>query len=183
MVTIPNYMKLLFCQNRSILVLVSLAIIYKKLSFLFENCFIFLKKNILLILNFNYFKLKKKRRLLKTNNLESVPFQIIHYKNRYRTKIKLKLIGVGFKFSVLSNLWGSFIQLKLGFSHIIFFKLPKTIKIKLLNTTKIIFVGDCFKTIKSTISRIKLLKLPEPYKGKGILYDNEEIRIKQSKRD
>merc|ERR1712029_869560 len=118
-------------------------------------------KKILLILNFNYLNLKKKRILLKTNNLESVPFQIMHYKNIYRTKIKLKLIEIGFKF----------------------FKLPKTVKIKLLNTTKIIFVGDCFKTIKSTIARIKLLKLPEPYKGKGILYDNEEIRIKQSKRD
>ena len=48
--------------------------------------------------------------------------------------------------------------------------------------TKLSVYGHSYQQITSTASQIRLNKIPEPYKGKGILYENEKIKLKEGKK-
>lgn len=91
---------------------------------------------------------------------------------------RLKLVGVGFKAFLNENL----IQFRLGFSHSIFCKIPKKIEIEVVKSNSIFIFGNSIQTITQLASNIKCYKKPEPYKGKGILYYNEKIKLKQGKK-
>ena len=173
---IPKYIKVLYCHKTQILVLIN---VFKdfRISFFFTKVFLFSAKILLILKSVSL--LLNNSKIIKSLNIKLFSFYLLKYLNIYRIKIKLKLVGIGYKFFLLSRHWGRFLQLKLGYSHSIFFKIPNNIKVILLNPTTIFFSGLCFKTIKSIVSRIKKLRFPEPYKGKGILYDNEKIKLKR----
>jgi len=92
---------------------------------------------------------------------------------------KLKLIGVGFK---VFNLKNSILDFKLGFSHSIYFKTNSDVKVLLLKNTILYFFGSSFFSLTQVASYIRSYKIAEPYKGKGILYQNEKIKLKESKK-
>lgn len=94
---------------------------------------------------------------------------------------KLKLVGIGYKALNVENV-ENLLQLRLGFSHPIFFKIPKNFKIYNLKSTKLFIYTNSFNSITSIAAQIRALKIPEPYKGKGILYENEKIVIKEGKK-
>lgn len=92
---------------------------------------------------------------------------------------KLKVIGVGYKiFHSNTNL----IQFRLGFSHPIFYKIPKKIAVKTVKSSFVYILGNCITTVTQLAANIKSCKVPDPYKGKGILYFNEKITLKQGKK-
>lgn len=91
---------------------------------------------------------------------------------------KLKLIGVGYKAKIKEN----YLELNLGFSHIIKYVPKKGITIKCNNNTELTIFGINKQLVGQTASEIRLLRPPEPYKGKGIRYHNEKIKIKDSKK-
>jgi len=91
---------------------------------------------------------------------------------------RLKLVGVGFKAFLNKNL----IQLRLGFSHSIFYKIPQKIEIKVVKSDSIFIFGNSIQIVTQLASIIKCYKKPEPYKGKGIFYYNEKIKLKQGKK-
>ncbi|MFL3013869.1 MAG: 50S ribosomal protein L6 [Candidatus Neomarinimicrobiota bacterium] len=91
-------------------------------------------------------------------------------------KKELEIVGVGYQASIDGNR----LKLQLGFSHDIFFDLPEDIKIK-TNRTSIIVEGNDKQLVGSVASKIRSFRKPEPYKGKGVRYKNEHIRIKQGK--
>ena len=91
---------------------------------------------------------------------------------------RLKLVGVGYKAFLNKNL----IQFRLGFSHPIFYKIPKKIEIKIVKSNSIFIFGNSIQSVTQLASIIKSYKKPEPYKGKGILYYNEKIKLKQGKK-
>jgi large subunit ribosomal protein L6 len=96
---------------------------------------------------------------------------------------KLKLIGIGFKCFILNISKKSLLQLKLGYSHNIFFKIPDNVKIYCLKTNSKIYIsGNFYSYISQLSATIRSLKFPEPYKGKGILYNEEQIIIKEGKK-
>lgn len=96
---------------------------------------------------------------------------------------KLKLVGVGFKCFILNISNKLLLQLKLGYSHSIFFKIPDNVKIYCLKVnSKIYLSGNFFSYISQLAATIRSLKLPEPYKGKGVLYDEEQIIFKEGKK-
>jgi len=95
---------------------------------------------------------------------------------------KLKLIGVGYRVFLLNNFQNKLLQFKLGYSHDIYFKLPKNLVIFCLKFDKIFLKGKFYSNFFQIISSIRLLKKPEPYKGKGILYENEKISLKEGKK-
>jgi len=85
--------------------------------------------------------------------------------------IKLNLIGVGYKAFLENNK----LSLKIGYSHHIYYEIPKDVIIKILNQkllTLAIF-GIDFQQITQVAAEIRFLKPVEPYKGKGIKYFNE----------
>ncbi|QJC37369.1 50S ribosomal protein L6 [Enterobacteriaceae endosymbiont of Donacia thalassina] len=93
-------------------------------------------------------------------------------------KKKLILFGVGYKFSIKNNI----LNLLLGFSHPINFNLPKGITGKCVNQNEIILTGANKQLLGQVAANIRSYRPPEPYKGKGIRYSNEIIKIKETKK-
>jgi len=95
---------------------------------------------------------------------------------------KLNLIGVGFRVSTLkvSNL--NLLHFKLGYSHHIYFKVPKNLEIFCLKTNKLFIVGYSYVFVTQIAALIRSFKIPEPYKGKGIVYTTEKIILKEGKK-
>ncbi len=92
---------------------------------------------------------------------------------------KLEVIGVGYKV----NLKGKNVELLLGFSHPILFPLPEGITVTQdeKNKNLITISGIDKQLVGQTAARIRELRPPEPYKGKGIKYTDETIRRKVGK--
>lgn len=95
---------------------------------------------------------------------------------------KLKLVGVGYKVFSIDSIDYKLLMFKLGYSHQIYFKIPKNLKILSLKFTKIFVCGTSFQDVTQISSLIRSYKKPEPYKGKGILYENEKISLKEGKK-
>mmetsp|Transcript_22604 Transcript_22604/g.52167 ORF Transcript_22604/g.52167 Transcript_22604/m.52167 type:complete len:188 (-) Transcript_22604:749-1312(-) len=96
---------------------------------------------------------------------------------------KLKLIGVGYKASIFDIQSIQIIQLKLGFSHLTYFKINnQSLKIHTFKSTKLIIFGNCYHSVNHLAAKIRSTKKPEPYKGKGILFNNEKINLKTGKK-
>ena len=95
---------------------------------------------------------------------------------------KLNLVGVGFKVFAHEKLSNQ-IYLKLGYSHFIYFKIPKDVSSFCQKFTKLFLSSDSsFDLLTLTASQIRNCKFPEPYKGKGILYDQEKVVLKKGKK-
>jgi large subunit ribosomal protein L6 len=91
---------------------------------------------------------------------------------------KLKLIGVGYK----AKMKDSFLELNLGFSHIVKYTPKKGINITCNSNTELTIFGINKQLVGQTAAEIRLIRPPEPYKGKGIRYINEQVKIKDSKK-
>jgi len=89
----------------------------------------------------------------------------------------LEITGVGFKAE--PKPFG--VQLALGFSHQIQYKAPVGIKISAPVPTQVVIEGADKEKVGQVAAEIRLLRPPEPYKGKGIKYQGEVIRRKAGK--
>lgn len=90
---------------------------------------------------------------------------------------KLEIIGVGFKAEIKNKR----LSLQLGFSHPIIFVPPSTITITCESPTNLTISGPDKELVGLVAAKIRELKPPEPYKGKGIKYIDEVIRRKAGK--
>lgn len=90
----------------------------------------------------------------------------------------LEINGVGFK----AALQGKELVLNLGFSHEIRYPVPEGITIVCSKPTAISITGNSKEKVGKIASDIRGFKPPEPYKGKGIKYDNEVILRKEGKK-
>ena len=95
---------------------------------------------------------------------------------------KIKLVGVGYKVFPVNYHNEELLQFKLGFSHSIFYKIPKTLRIIPVKSTFIYIFGNSYYRVTQAAANIRSYKFPEPYKGKGILYENEKIILKEGKK-
>lgn len=93
----------------------------------------------------------------------------------------LELVGVGFKAANQGNL----LDLALGYSHNIIFEVPSELKVSTLTekgqNPKIMLEGIDKQLIGQVAAKIRSLRKPEPYKGKGVRYANEIVRRKAGK--
>jgi large subunit ribosomal protein L6 len=96
-------------------------------------------------------------------------------------KKELELVGVGYKASNQGNL----LDLSLGYSHNIIFEVPKELKVSTATekgqNPKIFIEGVDKQLLGQVAAKIRSLRKPEPYKGKGVKYSNEVIRRKAGK--
>ena len=90
----------------------------------------------------------------------------------------LELSGVGFR----ANLKGEILNLQIGFSHDVNFKIPKDVKITVEKQTVIKINGVDKELVSKTAADIKNLKPVEPYKGKGITERGQFILRKEGKK-
>ena len=92
-------------------------------------------------------------------------------------KKELNLVGVGYTCEKKSD----FILIHVGFSHPIYFQIPKGITVEIPDSTTIIINGYSKQNVGDMAAKIRSIRKPEPYKGKGIKYSNEFIRRKAGK--
>ncbi|MGD0650418.1 MAG: 50S ribosomal protein L6 [Verrucomicrobiia bacterium] len=94
---------------------------------------------------------------------------------------QLLVEGVGFRAAVQ----GQNLQMSLGYSHPVVFQIPKNIKISVADTAdkrpQITIEGADKQMVGEVAARIRRFYPPEPYKGKGIRYVNEQVRRKAGK--
>ena len=90
----------------------------------------------------------------------------------------LELVGVGFRASIK----GKQLNMQLGFSHDINFDIPDTVKITVEKQTTLKIIGFDKQEVGMIASKIKALRPPEPYKGKGIKEKGQYILRKEGKK-
>lgn len=95
---------------------------------------------------------------------------------------KLKLVGVGYKIFLIENYANAILEFKLGFSHPVFINVNRKIQTFLIKSTSLYIFGNSYSEVNLFASSIRSYKKPEPYKGKGILYQNEKIKLKEGKK-
>lgn len=95
---------------------------------------------------------------------------------------KIKLVGVGYKVFPKNHKSNELLELKLGFSHYIYYKIPKIVRITPYKSTFIYIFSNSYNFLTQIAANIRSYKYPEPYKGKGILYENEKIMLKEGKK-
>ena len=90
-------------------------------------------------------------------------------------KLKLKLIGIGFKCDLSENQ----LELKIGYSHICNIDIPKEITVNLINSTTIACCGSSWNELTNFAAKVKRVKTMDPYKIKGIFLEHEHINIRK----
>ena len=90
---------------------------------------------------------------------------------------KLEIVGVGFR----ADVEGKGLKLSLGFSHPVSFPLPEGIRAEVEKQTLITLKGVDRQQVGTVAAKLRSIKPPEPYKGKGIRYSGERIRKKVGK--
>jgi large subunit ribosomal protein L6 len=91
---------------------------------------------------------------------------------------KLELVGVGFR----AQVQGKTLNLTLGFSHPVNFAVPEGITIETPSLTEITVKGIDRQKVGQVAAEIRDVRPPEPYKGKGVRYANEQVQLKEGKK-
>jgi large subunit ribosomal protein L6 len=90
---------------------------------------------------------------------------------------RLELVGVGYRAAVQ----GQQLTLTLGYSHPIVYPIPPTISITVESQTLLTVSGPDKQLVGAVAAKLRSLRPPEPYKGKGVRYADERIRRKAGK--
>ena len=91
---------------------------------------------------------------------------------------RLQLVGVGYRAKVT----GDVLNLSLGYSHPIDYKLPEGITAEVPSQTEIVLSGIDKRLLGQVAAEIRAFRPPESYKGKGVRYFNEQIHRKEAKK-
>lgn len=131
---------------------------------------------------------QKKHILIIQTTKDTRKFRALH--GLYRTLINNMIIGVSRQFEIILNLQGvgykgilkdKFLILNLGYSHTVNMVIPDNISVKISQNTLLTLKGCDKEKLGLFAANIRSWRLPEPYKGKGILYNNEIIKRKAGK--
>ena len=91
---------------------------------------------------------------------------------------KLELVGVGYR----AQAQGKMLNLTLGFSHPVNYKVPEGITIETPSQTEILIKGMDRQKVGQVAAEIRGYRPPEPYKGKGVRYADERVVLKEAKK-
>lgn len=91
---------------------------------------------------------------------------------------KLTLVGVGYR----AQAQGNSLNLTLGFSHPVVHAIPEGIQIETPSQTEIVIRGIDKQKVGQVAAEIRRYRPPEPYKGKGVRFADERVRLKEAKK-
>lgn len=91
---------------------------------------------------------------------------------------KLVLVGVGYR----AQAQGKTLNLTLGFSHPVNFKVPDEITVETPSATEIVVKGVNKQQVGEVAAKVRAYRPPEPYKGKGVRYADETVVLKEAKK-
>ena len=91
---------------------------------------------------------------------------------------RLTLVGVGYR----AQAQGDKLNLSLGFSHPVVHTMPKGVKCETPTQTEIVLKGNDKQAVGQVAATVRGYRPPEPYKGKGVRYANEQVILKETKK-
>jgi large subunit ribosomal protein L6 len=91
---------------------------------------------------------------------------------------KLNLVGVGYK----AQAAGDKLNLSLGFSHPVVHAMPEGVTVTTATPTEIVIKGIDRQKVGQVAAEVRAYRAPEPYKGKGVRYSDEVVKIKETKK-
>jgi large subunit ribosomal protein L6 len=91
---------------------------------------------------------------------------------------KLELIGVGYR----AKASGKLLELTLGFSHPIKYQLPDEVEVETPSQTEVVLKSHNKQILGQAAAEIRAFRPPEPYKGKGVRYSDEQVKRKEAKK-
>lgn len=91
---------------------------------------------------------------------------------------KLQLVGVGYR----TQVQGQKISLSLGFSHPVEYNLPEGVKAEATSQTDLVLKASDKQLLGQVAAEIRAFRPPEPYKGKGVRYADEQVHRKEAKK-
>ena len=91
---------------------------------------------------------------------------------------RLTLVGVGYR----AQAQGDKLNLTLGFSHPVVHAMPKGVKVETPSQTEIVIKGLDKQLVGQVAAEVRAYREPEPYKGKGVRYSNEQVILKETKK-
>jgi len=91
---------------------------------------------------------------------------------------RLNIVGVGYR----AQAQGNTLNLSLGFSHPVVYKLPEGVSAETPSQTEIVIRGTDKQAVGQVAAEIRAYRPPEPYKGKGVRYSDERVVRKQAKK-
>lgn len=143
------------------------------------------KLNILKITNFSLCRLsnneKKKLNAIQGLTTAKIKQALLELTETFYQK--LKFVGVGYRAIDLTKLNLRGFLLKLGLSHLLYLNPTNTFfNMFCLKTTKLFVFGTSYAKVNQAAATVRSYKVPEPYKGKGILYETEKIKLKEGKK-
>jgi len=89
----------------------------------------------------------------------------------------LEIVGIGYR----AGIGGKNLQLNLGYSHPVIYPIPEGIQVEVEKQNKITVKGIDKQKVGQVAAEIRSFRKPEPYKGKGIRYADEQVRRKAGK--
>jgi large subunit ribosomal protein L6 len=90
---------------------------------------------------------------------------------------RLQIVGVGYR----AAMKGNDVELQVGYSHPVLVSQPEGIEFEVPTPTQIVVRGNDKQAVGEVAANIRKIRKPEPYKGKGIRYENEYVRKKAGK--
>lgn len=123
---------------------------------------------------------RKKIKALRNTTVAQIKHMLIE--SSISVHKKLKINGVGYRAFFAEKFSEKLLSLKLGYSHFIYVKIPESLNVNCFTKTKLYVFGDSYDTVSNFSALIRAKKLPEPYKSKGVLYDDEIIVLKEGKK-
>ena len=91
---------------------------------------------------------------------------------------KLSLVGVGYRAQATNEV----LNLTLGFSHPIIYKMPEGVKVETPTQTEVLIKGIDKQKVGQVAAEVRAYRKPEPYKGKGVRYADEVVIMKEAKK-
>ncbi|MDA3913230.1 50S ribosomal protein L6 [Oleiagrimonas sp.] len=91
---------------------------------------------------------------------------------------KLELVGVGYR----ASMQGKSLNLSVGYSHPVMFEAPEGVTIETPTQTEILIKGADKQRVGQVAAKIRSVRPPEPYKGKGVRFAGEHISLKEAKK-
>ena len=181
-IKVPKNIKILYCDEKNLLSFISPT--QTKSLKLKVKIFLTLSLNLITVTNIPVAgssamdsKNVKKIQGTTTAKIKQILIETTHILYQ-----KLNLVGVGYRVFPHEKLENQ-LYFKLGYSHLIYFRISDNLKTHCQKSTKLFLFGNSsFDNLTQTASQIRVCKSPEPYKGKGILYEQEKITLKKGKK-
>lgn len=177
-IKIPKNFQVIYCNTKNIIVFLKDA---QKQNFKLEVKIVLIpNKNLIVVTDISHLPGIKSSKKVQGMTVAVIKQKLVEMS--YALFTKLKLVGVGYRVFPYQKLKNQ-VYFKLGYSHLVYFNIPRNLTVFCYKFTKMFIYGNVsYSELTQVASQIRSCKVPEIYKGKGILYYQEKVIIKKGKK-